>query len=273
MPPSGLAILLGAGPTGGAGIARMLASPHHGNLAVALLSRTGDPQLASTLSTTSQGGTLKAFKTNTSRSSLEKTFKEIKTWSDSISPDLKLKLAVWNIKHSHRTPFLEETSDKFSESIEVYITGAMNFSQLTLQYMMAEHPKYTPEEEPLLKRGTLIFTGTLGALRTNTGFAAYGAGRSGVRMLAQSLAREFSPQGVHVVHAIANGAITDKYHEWHGEGQGAQMKQTGGEEAMKVLKGSAMRAESVGRLYLQMMEMECDLWVHELDMRPAAEKF
>jgi len=50
MPPSGLAILLGAGPNTASGIARILASPSHGNLAVALLSRTGDPSLASTMS-------------------------------------------------------------------------------------------------------------------------------------------------------------------------------------------------------------------------------
>lgn len=59
------------------------------------------------------------------------------------------------------------------------------------------------------KKGTLIFTGTLGALRANAEFAAYGAGRAGVRMLAQSLAREFSAKGVHVVHTIANGGIED----------------------------------------------------------------
>ena len=136
---------------------------------------------------------------------------------------------------------------------------------------MEQYPPHTEGEEPLRKRGTLIFTGTLGALRTNIGYAAYGAGRSGVRMLAQSLAREFSPQGVHVVHAIANGGITDKYHEFHGDD--AEKKEGAGEDAMKVLKGQRMRAESVGKLYLQMSEMECDLWVHELDMRPAAEKF
>ena len=271
MPPSGLAILIGAGPTTGSGIARILASPSHGNLAVALLSRTGDPSLASTLARTSNGGTLKAFKSDTSRSQLETAFKDIKSWAESIDKDLKLKLAIWNIKHSHRTPFLDETPEKFNESLEVYVTGAMNFSQLSLQWMMEQYPAYTEGEEPLRKRGTLIFTGTLGALRTNIGFAAYGAGRSGVRMLAQSLAREFSPKGVHVVHAIANGGITDKYHEWHGDT--AEKKEGGGEDAMKVLAGQKMRAESVGKLYLQMSEMECDLWVHELDMRPAAEKF
>jgi NAD(P)-dependent dehydrogenase (short-subunit alcohol dehydrogenase family) len=269
MPPSGLAILMGAGPTSGAGIARMLASPTHGNLAVALLSRSGDADLASDVSRTSGGGILKAFKTDTSRPQLDKAFTDIKSWAESIDKELKLKLSIWSIKHSHRTPFLEETTDRFEESLNVYITGAMNFSQLSLKYMMDQYPEWKEGEEPMRKRGTLIFTGTLGALRTNTGYAAYGAGRSGVRMLAQSLAREFSPKGVHVVHTIANGGITDKYHDWEGDESGKGK----GEDAISVLKGEKMRAESVGKLYLHCMEQECDLWVHEFDMRPAAEKF
>jgi NAD(P)-dependent dehydrogenase (short-subunit alcohol dehydrogenase family) len=222
MPPSGLAILLGAGPTTAAGIARMLASPSHGNLAVALLSRTGSDQLTEDIgksihddtSSLSEQGILKAFRTDTSRSQLDKAFADIKKWSTTLGvDDLKLKLAIFNIKHSHRTPFLEETTDKFSESIETYVTGAMNFSQLSLKWMMEQYPEWHADEQPLHKRGTLIFTGTLGSLRTNVGYAAYGAGRASARMLAQSLAREFSEKGVQVVHAIANGGITDDYRE------------------------------------------------------------
>jgi NAD(P)-dependent dehydrogenase (short-subunit alcohol dehydrogenase family) len=269
MAPSGLAIILGAGPTSAAGIARVLANPAQGNLAVALLSRSVTSKLADEISQSSNGGILKAFQTDTSRSRLESAYKEIKTWAESIDKDLKLKLALWSIKHSHRTPFLEESNEKFSESIEVYVTGAMNFAQLTMQWMMNQYPEWNEGEMPLQKRGTLIFTGTLGALRTNTGYAAYGAGRSGVRMLAQSLAREFSAKGVHVVHSIANGGVTDDYHAVDGS------KGVAGEseDAKKVLRGEKMRSESVGRMYLAAMEQECDLWVHEFDMRPAAEKF
>ena len=277
MPPSGLAILIGAGPTTGAGIARVLASPSQGNLAVALLSRTGDANLASTISKTSSGGILKAFKTDTSRKQLDSAFADIKSWAKSLHDDdgegMKLKLAIWSIKHSHKTPFLEESSEKFSESLETYVAGAMNFSQLSLKWMLEQYPEWKAGEEPLQKRGTLIFTGTLGSLRTNTGYGAYGAGRAGVRMLAQSLAREFSGRGVQVVHAIANGGITDRYHDWEGEMEEPGKGQGKGEDALPVLKGEKMRAESVGKLYLSCMQMECDLWVHEIDMRPAAEKF
>lgn len=275
MPPSGLAILIGAGPVAGAGIARILASPSHGNLAVALLSRTGDAQLASSISKSSGGGVLKAFKTDTSEPSLNKTFDDIKSWSSTVGHDLKLKLSIFSIKHSHKTPFEEETAQRYTESMTTYATGAVIFSQLSLKWMLHQYPEHAALPSgavPMRKKGTIIFTGTLGALRTNTGYAAYGGGRAAVRMLAQSLAREFTTQGVHVVHAIANGGITDKYHQYHAE-EGHVEKEGGGDDAEAVLEGKKMRAESVGKLYLTMMEQACDLWVHELDMRPAAEKF
>lgn len=104
------------------------------------------------------------------------------------------------------------------------------------------------------KKGTLIFTGTLGALRCNAEFAAYGAGRSGVRQLAQTLAREMSSKGVQVVHAIGNGRIVD-------------------EDSEETRTGKHISAESVGKLYLSLAQQDPCLWTHELDMRPAQEKF
>ena len=272
MPPSGLAILLGAGPTTGAGIARVLARPSQGNMAVALLSRTGDPALADRLRKESDGGTLKAFKTDTNEHNLRRAFDEIRSWAESIDKNMKLKLAIWGIKHSHKTPFEEETIQRFGDSLQVYVTGAMVFSQLCVKWFLVQYPEDTVKdgesgEGEMVKRGTLVFTGTLGALRTNPGYAAYGAGRAGVRMLAQSLAREYSAKGIHVVHAIANGGIADVDASVNGDG--AEAKQ----QKARVAIGERMRAESVGRLYLECMRQGCDLWVHELDMRPAREKF
>ncbi|EXJ75704.1 uncharacterized protein A1O5_00211 [Cladophialophora psammophila CBS 110553] len=276
MPPTGLAILLGAGPTTGSGIARVLARPSQGNLAVALLSRSGDVQLAERLSRESSGGVLKAFKTDTSVQSLNDAFDEIKQWSESLGKEMKLKLAVWSIKHSHKTPFEDESAQRFGDSLQIYVTGAMVFSQLCLKWMLAQYPADVEKssesggEDMMIKKGTLIFTGTLGALRTNPGYAAYGAGRAGVRMLAQSLAREYSPKGVHVVHAIANGGIVDVDSS---AGSGGEAGSEAKEKTAKVMLGEKIRAESVGRLYLDCMRQSCDLWVHELDMRPAREKF
>lgn len=128
----------------------------------------------------------------------------------------------------------------------------MAFAQETLKLLFEPHGT-TSLTDGGSKKGTLIFTGTLGALRTNAQFSAYGASRASVRMLAQGLAKE-KEKGVHVVHTIANGAIKDE--------DGEAQKQ-----------GKTMSAEAVGKTYLWLSEQDCCLWTHELDLRPAREKF
>ena len=148
---------------------------------------------------------------------------------------------------------MTETYEEFTSSLESYVGGAFEFAQLSLKRFFEDHGEQTLAEGAP-KKGTLIFTGTLGALRCNAEFAAYGAGRSGVRQLAQTLAREMSAKGVHVVHAIGNGRIVD-------------------EDSADTRSGKSISAESVGKLYLSLAQQEPALWTHELDMRPAQEKF
>lgn len=240
-------------PFQGAGIARILAHPSHGNLAVALLARNPErlSSLASTLCSQTHNAVIETFPTDTSPNSLSKAFADIRA-----SPrlkNLKLKVSIFSVKHSSKKPFLEETHDEFTKSLNDYVGGAFAFSQETVR-LLFEHHGDQGLADGGGKKGTLIFTGTLGAMRTNAQFAAYGAGRSGVRMLAQSLAKEYSAQGVHVVHTIANGAIEDA-------------------DGEKQKTGKAMSAEAVGKTYLWLSEQEPTLWVHELDLRPAQEKF
>ncbi|KAL8849934.1 MAG: hypothetical protein Q9221_005113 [Calogaya cf. arnoldii] len=257
MAPSGLAILIGAGPTTartpGAGIARILSSPSHGNLAIALLARnpTNLTSLAESLRSSSPSSVVETFPTDTSPANLSSAFSAIQ--SHPSFSGLKLKIGVFSIKHSSKKPFLEETHEEFMKSLNDYVGGAFTFSQEFLK-MLFEHHGTTSLADRGEKKGTLIFTGTLGALRTNAQFGAYGAGRSSVRMLAQSLAKEYSGTGVHVVHAIANGGIRDE----DGEDQ---------------RRGKTMSAEAVGKTYLWLSGQGPELWTHELDLRPAQEKF
>lgn len=254
MAPNGFAILIGAGPTSGAGIARVLASPQHGNLAVALLARnSGNLQnLASDLRKSSNG-ILYPFPTDTQPDNLRRAFQQIANHPD--FKDLKLKLAIYHVKNSSRKPFLEETPEAFNDSMSTYTTGAVVFAQEALKLMYAQNGGQTLlADTDGVKKGTVIFTGTLGALRTNQQYAAYGASRAAARMVAQSIAKEHSKFGVHVVHAIANGGIID-------------------EENENTKTGKSMRAEDVGELYLWLSQQPSSLWTHELDMRPAQETF
>ncbi|KZL79233.1 short-chain dehydrogenase reductase sdr [Colletotrichum incanum] len=254
MAPKGLAILIGAGPTSGAGIARILASPQHGNLAVALLARNPDnlQNLVSDLRKSSNG-ILQPFPTDTQPDSLRRTFQQIADHPD--FKDLKLKLAIYHVKNSSRKPFLEETPEAFNDTMSTYTTGAVVFAQEALKFMYAQNGGQTLlADTDGAKKGTIIFTGTLGAMRTNQQYAAYGASRAAARMVAQSIAKEHSKFGVHVIHAIANGGIID-------------------EENEDTKTGKRMRAEDVGELYLWLSQQPSSLWTHELDMRPAQETF
>jgi len=208
MPPSGLAILIGAGPATGAGIARILAHPSHGNLAVALLARRQDAlnELVKDLRSQTPDGVFETFATDTSPEKLRRAFADINAHPS--FKDLKLRLAIYSIKNSAKKPFMQETFEEFMDPLETYVGGAMVFAQESIKRFFADHGE-TTLAEGAEKKGTLIFTGTLGALRCNAEFASYGASRASVRQLAQALAREMSAKGIHVVHTIANGRIED----------------------------------------------------------------
>jgi NAD(P)-dependent dehydrogenase (short-subunit alcohol dehydrogenase family) len=222
-------------------------------MAIALLARR--PESLSSIKTSLQKSSpesiIETFPTSTSPDSLSSSFQSIR--SHPSFKDLKLKLAVFSIKHSSKKPFMEETYTEFTTSLTEYVGGAFAFAQESLK-LLFEHHGTAPLSETKSKKGTIIFTGTLGAMRSNSEYAAYGAGRAGVRQLAQSLGKEMSPKGVHVVHTIANGAIEDV----DGEDQ-------------KI--GKKMSADSVGKTYLWLSEQEQDLWTSELDLRPAAERY
>src|SRR3546814_20552747 len=56
-------------------------------------------------------------------------------------------------------------------------------------------------------RGTILFTGATASLRGGSGFAAFSGAKAALRMLAQSMARELGPKGIHVAHTVIDGAI------------------------------------------------------------------
>ena len=106
----------------GAGIARVLAHPNHGNLAVALLARRPEPlkELAEKLRSETGGGVLEPFPTDTSPDSLSKTFAAIRDHAS--FKGLKLRLSIFGVKHSSKKPFLEETYEEFNDSLQTYGT-------------------------------------------------------------------------------------------------------------------------------------------------------
>lgn len=138
---------------------------------------------------------MESFPSDTSPTQLHSAFQAIR--EHNAFKDLKLKVAVYSVKNSSKKPFMNYNYEEFTSSVEQYVGGAFAFSQEALK-LLFEHHGEAPLSETGTKKGTLIFTGTMGALRCNAEFAAYGVGRGSVRQLAQTLAREMSAKGVHV---------------------------------------------------------------------------
>ena len=113
-----------------------------------------------------------------------------------------------------------------------------------------------------LGRGTVIFTGASGSLRGKPGFAQFAAAKAGLRMISQSMAREYGPMGVHVAHTIIDGGI-------HGE---RLLKNRPGALAERGADG-LLDIEAIAETYWQIHRQPRSAWSQEIELRPFKETF
>jgi len=106
--------------------------------------------------------------------------------------------------------------------------------------------------------GTLLFTGATAALRGGAGFAGLAVGKFGLRALAQSLAREFGPRGIHVIHAVIDGQIATP---------SARERQP--DRAPETF----LDPDTIAETYWQLHCQHPTAWTLELDLRPHVESF
>ena len=107
-------------------------------------------------------------------------------------------------------------------------------------------------------QGTILFTGATASLRGSANFANLAVPKFGLRALAQSMAREFGPQGVHVAHVIIDGQIS-------GERPGYRAEERG--------EDAVLAPEAIAEAYYQLHLQPRSAWTRELDLRPCLEKF
>lgn len=113
-----------------------------------------------------------------------------------------------------------------------------------------------------LGRGTVIFTGASGSLRGKPGYAHFAAAKAGLRMVAQSMAREYGPNGVHVAHVVIDGGIL-------------------GDRLQAAFPGRVNLAAAEGLLgydaiadnYWMLHQQPKSAWTQELDLRPFKENW
>jgi NAD(P)-dependent dehydrogenase (short-subunit alcohol dehydrogenase family) len=112
------------------------------------------------------------------------------------------------------------------------------------------------------KRGTVIFTGASGSTRGRAQFAAFAAAKGGLRFMAQSMARELGPQGIHVATVLIDGAIDSE-----------RMRRDHGERMEKLGADGALHPDAIAETYWQIHAQQRSAWSHEVDLRPWKEPF
>ncbi|PZQ53173.1 MAG: short-chain dehydrogenase [Phenylobacterium zucineum] len=161
-----------------------------------------------------------------------------------------IEACIFNIGANVRFPIAETTSRVFRKVWEMAcFSGFLTGREAAI--------RMTPRG-----RGTIIFTGATASVRGRDGFAAFAAAKHGVRALAQSMARELGPRGIHVAHTIIDGAIDTA---WIAENFPQRY-------ALKDQDG-ILNPDHIADAYWMLHAQPRDAWTHELDLRPWMEGF
>ncbi len=156
-----------------------------------------------------------------------------------------VELLIYNAARLVRGSFLELRPDDFEAAWRVSLLGAVACAQAVLPGMLAR------------SRGVILISGASGSTRGSAGFSAFAAAKFALRGLAQSLARELQPQGVHVVHVVLDGLLA-------------------GSESVRLFGGSPDRTldpREVAKAYRWLAEQPRTSWTQEIDLRHCEGKF
>ena len=161
-----------------------------------------------------------------------------------------LHVAVQNAGGNRPMPFLKVTPEMFEEHWRAHAFAGFLLGQAVLPNMLRR------------KSGTIIFTGATGSLRGAANFSPFAAAKAALRMVAQSLAREFGQHGIHVAHVVIDGMI---------EGDRALGSMPGIKERFGA--DGMLHPDKIAEMYLVLHRQHRSAWTHELDVRPWSEKF
>jgi NAD(P)-dependent dehydrogenase (short-subunit alcohol dehydrogenase family) len=233
-----VAAVLGVGPGLGAAVARRFARE---GFAVALMARSEESFAGVREGIEEIGGTaLPVAADSTDPASVEAAFGRVR--EELGDPEV----FVYNAGAFQMGGILEIAPEKFDECFRANCAGAFYAAQQVLPAMVEA------------ARGTILLTGATASLRGSARFSALAVGKFGLRALAQSMAREFGPQGIHVAHVIIDGQINTP-----------RVRQRSPDRESQTMLSSGAIAET----YCQIHSQDPTAWTLELDLRPAVESF
>lgn len=161
-----------------------------------------------------------------------------------------IEVAVFNIGANVNFPITETTSRVYRKVWEMAAFAGFLMGREAARVM-------TPRG-----RGTIIFTGATASIRGGKGFAAFAGAKFALRALAQSMARELGPKGIHVAHPIIDGAIDTAFIATNFPARYALKDQDG-----------ILNPDHIAEAYWQLHCQPRSAWTQELDLRPWMETF
>ncbi|MFM9922525.1 SDR family oxidoreductase [Variovorax sp. H27-G14] len=156
-----------------------------------------------------------------------------------------IEVAVFNIGANVRFGITETTARVYFKVWEMACFGGFLMGREVAKRMLERG------------RGTIIFTGATASLRGREGYAAFSGAKHGLRALAQSMARELWPKGIHVAHPVIDGAIDTEFIRTNFPERYALLEQ-----------GGVVSPDSIGEAYWQIHQQPRNAWTHEMELRP-----
>ena len=161
-----------------------------------------------------------------------------------------IEVAVFNIGANVRFGITETTARVYTKVWEMACFGGFLMGREVAKAMLPRG------------RGTIIFTGATASLRGREGFAAFAGAKHALRALAQSMARELWPKGIHVAHPVIDGAIDAEFIRSNFPDRYALKGQQG-----------ILSPEHIADAYWQIHQQPRDAWTHETELRPWMESW
>lgn len=241
------ALVVGVGAEQGLGAAlcrRFAAEGHH----VLVAGRTPDKigQVVRTI--VAAGGTAEAVATDTTREDqVIRLFDRAMAPGDGFEP---ADLVVFNAGNNRKIDFREVPAALFEEFWRVGCFGGFLVGREAARRLVP------------LGRGTVIFTGASGSLRGKPGFAQFAAAKAGLRMISQSMAREYGPLGIHVAHVLIDGGI-----------DGERLRRARPESVAARGDDGLLGIDAIADTYWNIHWQRRSAWTQEVDLRPFKEGF
>jgi NAD(P)-dependent dehydrogenase (short-subunit alcohol dehydrogenase family) len=159
-------------------------------------------------------------------------------------------VVVYNAGNNRRIDFRDLSTEQFEAFWRVGCFGGFLVGREAAR-------RFVP-----LGRGTVLFTGASASLRGKPGYGQFAAAKAGLRMVAQSMAREYGPQGIHVAHVVIDGGIDGE----RLRSVRAQILEERGENGL-------LGIDAIAEAYWQLHRQKPSAWTHEIDLRPFKESF